>query len=51
MTLVKITGKQAWETFILKSAKGAGLTTGRGVIFAAGFIEVVLHSWTVWQPS
>ncbi len=38
----KILWKQTWETFALKSAEGARLTTGKAVTFSAGFIAGTL---------
>ena len=36
--------KRAWETFVLKSAEGAGTSVGKGAVFTAGFIAGMTYS-------
>ncbi len=36
--------KEAWETFVLKAAAGAGTSAGKGVVFTAGFIAGMTYS-------
>lgn len=35
--------KRAWETFVLKSAEGVGLSAGHGAVFSAGFVAGALY--------
>ncbi len=36
--------KEAWETFVLKAAAGAGTSVGNGAVFTAGFIAGMTYS-------
>ena len=44
--------KEAWETFVLKAAAGAGTSAGKGVVFTAGFIAGMTYSsFTAVAPA
>ncbi len=36
--------KEAWETFVLKAAEGAGTSVGKGAVFTAGFIAGMTYN-------
>ena len=42
--------KRAWETFVLKSAEGAGTSVGKGAVFTAGFIAGMISSAFAAEP-
>ncbi len=42
--------KRAWETFVLKSAEGAGTSVGKGAVFTAGFIAGMSYSAFAAEP-
>ncbi len=43
--------KEAWETFVLKAAEGAGSSAGKGVVFTAGFIAGMTYSVFTTEAS
>ena len=42
--------KEAWETFVLKAAEGAGTSVGKGAVFTAGFIAGMTYSAFATEP-
>ena len=42
--------KRAWETFVLKSAEGAGTSVGKGAVFTAGFIAGMIYCAFATDP-
>ncbi len=42
--------KQAWETFVLKAAEGAGTSVGKSAVFTAGFIAGMTYSAFAAEP-
>ncbi len=42
--------ERAWETFVLKSAEGAGTSVGKGAVFTAGFVAGMIYSAFAAEP-